>query len=192
MRLCVAAQTLGARSGGIKAEDAEKSGGGTDFGERGVERRGRTGFNIEVELIFERPPVDGAAFDFLEVYAVAREGFKSGEEGAGLVGKAQGKRHFVGSGRSELRRLRGRNEQNEAREVFGIVVDVFGEGGAAVDRGSAARGDTRERFIAARDDFADTAGGVFRGNALQIGMREEEFFALCKRDGMRGDGAKTG
>jgi len=38
----------------------------------------------KVELIFEGPPVDGAAFDFLEVDAVAGEGFKSGEERAGL------------------------------------------------------------------------------------------------------------
>src|SRR5256885_16599021 len=102
MRLCVAAQTLGARSGWIKAEDAEKSGGGTDFGECGVERRGRTGFNVEVELIFERPPVDGAAFDFLEVDAVAGKGFEGGEERAGFVSKAQGDRHLVSFGRCEL------------------------------------------------------------------------------------------
>ena len=133
--------------------------------------------------------MDGAAFDFLEIDAVAGEGFEGGEERAGFVSEAQGKRHFVGLGRSELRRLRGRNEQNEAREVFGIVVNVFGEDDAALDRGSAARGDTRERFVAAGDDFADAAGGVFRRNALQIGVREEEFFALCKRDGMGGDGA---
>ena len=85
--------------------------------------------------------------------------------------------------------MRRRDEQNEAGEVFGIVVNVFGEDGAAVDRGSAARGDARERFVTAGDDFADAAGGVFRRNAFQIGMCEEEFFALCKRNGMRGDGA---
>src|SRR5260221_13471983 len=117
MRVCVAAQTLGARSGGIKAEDAERSGGGVDFGERGVERRGRTGFNVEVELIFERPPVDGAAFDFLQVDAVAGEGFKSGEEGAGVISEAKGDRQLVGFGRFEVRRLRGTDEQNEAREI---------------------------------------------------------------------------
>src|SRR5882724_11607938 len=143
MRLCVAAQTLGARSGWIKAEDAEKSGGGADFGQGRVERRGRTGFNVEVELIFERPPVNGAAFDFLEVDAVPGEGFKSGEERARFVSEAQGKRHFVSYGRSELRRLRGRDEQNEAGEIFGIVVNVFGEDGAAVDDGGAPCGDTR-------------------------------------------------
>ncbi len=136
--------------------------------------------------------MDGAAFDFLQVDAVAGEGFKSGEERAGFMSEAKGDRHLVGFGRCELRRLRGRNEQNEAREIFGIVVNVFGEDGAAVDRGSAARGDTRERFVTAGDDFADATRGVFRRNALQIGMREEEFFALCKRDGMGGDGAKTG
>ena len=143
-------------------------------------------------MIFKRPPVDGAAFDFLEVDAVAGEGFKSGEERTGFVSEAQGKRHFVGFRRSELRRLRRGDEQNEASEVFGIVVNVFGEDDAAVDGGSAARGDACERFVAAGDDFADATGGVFRRDALQIGMREEEFFALCKRDGMRGDGAKTG
>src|SRR5438045_603886 len=101
MRVCVAAHTLGARGGGIKAEDAEKSGGGSNFGERGVERRRRTGFNVEVELIFKRPPVDRAAFDFLEVDAVSGEGFKSGEERAGFVSEAQGKRHLVRFGRCE-------------------------------------------------------------------------------------------
>ena len=128
----------------------------------------------------------------MEIDAVAGEGFEGGEERAGFVSKAQGKRHFVGFGRCELSGLRRGDEQNEASEVFGIVVNVFGEDGAAVDGGSAVRGDARERFVTTGDDFADATGGVFRRNALQIGMREEEFFALCKRDGVGGDRAKTG
>src|SRR5260221_10931682 len=117
MRVCVAAHTLGTRGGGVETEDAEESGGGADFGEGGVERCGRTGFNVEVELIFERPPVDGAAFDFLQVDAVAGGGFKSGEERAGVLSEAKGDRQLVGFGRFEVRRLRGTDEQNEAREI---------------------------------------------------------------------------
>ena len=136
--------------------------------------------------------MDGAAFDFLQVDAVAREGFESGEKRAGFVGEAQSERHFIGFGRSELRGLRRRHEQNETREIFRIVVNVFGENDAAVDGGGAAGGDSGKRFVAAGDDFADAAGGVFGGDAFQAGMGEEKFFALRERDGMRGDGAKIG
>jgi len=45
-------------------------------------------------------------------------------------------------------------------------VNVFGEDVATVDGGGAASGDSGKAFVAARDDFADAAGRVFRGDAL--------------------------
>ena len=63
----------------VEAEGAEESGGRADFGEGGVDCVGGVGFDIQVELIFKRSAVDGAAFDFLEVDAVAGEGFDGRE-----------------------------------------------------------------------------------------------------------------
>jgi len=157
---------LRAGGGGVKAEDAEEGGGGADFGEGSVERSARTGFDVEIELVFKRPPVDGAAFDFLQIDAVTGEGFEGGEESSGSVGEAQCDRHFIGFGRSKLRGLRRQNEQYEASEIFGIVMNVFGEDGAAVDGSGAARGDSGKRFVAASDYFFYAAGGVFRWSAL--------------------------
>lgn len=151
-----------------------------DFSESGVERGWRIGFNIEVELIFKGPPVDGAAFDFLEVDTVAGEGFESGEKGAGLVSEAKSNGHFVGNGRNELRGKCFGDEQDKASEVFRIVVNVFGQDFSTVNFGGTAGGDSGKGFVSAGDDFADAAGGVFCGDTFQIGVRKEEFLALSE------------
>ena len=91
-------RALQARGGGVEAEGAEEGGAGADFREGGVDRSGGGGFDVEVELVFERATVDGAAFDFLEVDAMAGERFESGEECAGLVGETESDGHFVGCG----------------------------------------------------------------------------------------------
>src|SRR6266404_4881661 len=119
--------------GGIEAEDAEEGGGGADGGEGAFEGGDGVGHDVEVELVFEGTAVDGAAFDLIHIDIVAGKGFEGGEERARLVREAEGDGHFVGARRSELRGLRGRNEQNKARKIFGIVVNVFGENDAAVD-----------------------------------------------------------
>ena len=106
------------------------------------------------------------AFDFLEVDAVTGERFEGSEERARFVSKAQSDGHFVGFGRSEVRRHLRWNKQNKTGEVFRIVVDVFGEDDAAINCGSAARSDSGEGFVAARHDFADTAGCILGGNSF--------------------------
>ena len=79
-------------------------------------------------------------------------------------------------------------QEDEAREIFGVVLDFFGEDDAVVVVGGAASGDRGGDFVAAAEDFADAAGGVFGGNALEERMLREEAFALRERHGMRRDG----
>lgn len=138
--------------------------------------------------------MDGTTFDFLQVDAVLGKGLEGGDKGARLVCKTQGERdlhrgwmrsfvypanrqfrHQISQCRREsespIRFARSvfsihRDKKNEAREIFGIVVNVFGEDDAAIDGGSAASGDSREGLVASSDDFAHAACRVFCGNAL--------------------------
>lgn len=89
--------------------------------------------------------------------------------------------------RSRSRGFGGRTKQDKASEIFGVVLDIGGEDDAAVVFGGAAAGDGRGSFVAAGEDFADAAGGVFGGNALEVRMRDEEMFALGEGHGMGGD-----
>lgn len=110
--------------------------------------------------------MDGAAFNFLEVDAVAGERFECGKESARFVGEAQGERHFIGLRQGMLCDLCGRDKQDEASEIFGIVVNVFGKDYAAIDGGCTMGGDSGEGFFTARNDFADAASSVFRRDAF--------------------------
>lgn len=136
--------------------------------------------------------MDGPAFDFLQVHAVAREGFERAEKRARLVRKPESDGHFVGVSSRDLRCRLLWNQQNKTSEILGIVLNVFGQNDPSVDISGAARRDSRERFVAARNRFAHAAGGIFTGDALQVRMGEEKLFALRERDRMRRNGAKIG
>lgn len=71
-------------------------------------------------------------------------------------------------------------------------MNVFGENDAAIDGSGAAGGDSCEGFIAASEDFADTACSIFRWDAFYVGVREKKLFALRESYGMRRNGAKIG
>lgn len=176
--------------GGVEAEDAEIAGGLADFGQGEVELRGGVGFDVEEELVFPGTTVDGAAFDFLEVDAVFGEGLERSKERAGAVGEAHGEGHFAGV-RSGRWGFGGGAKEYEAREIFGVVLDVGGEDDAGVVLGGAGAGDGGAGFVAASQGFTDAAGGVFGGNAFEVGMSDEEAFTLGQRHGMTCDGAEV-
>src|SRR5204862_3960440 len=52
-------------------------------------------------------------------------------------------------------------------------------------------GDARSGFVSAGQNVAHTASCVFRWNALQLGMRKKEFFALSESHRMRRDRFKA-
>ena len=175
--------------GGVEAEDTEVVGGLADFGEGGVEEFGFVGFDFEDEAVGPGLAVDGAAFDFAEIDVVAREGFESGEQRAGAMRELHCDGHFarVGGG-SDCGGVGFAAEQDEAREIFGVVLDFFGEDHAVVVIGGPAAGDCGGNRIAAAEYFADAAGGIFGGDALVQRMLCEEAFALRERHRMRRDG----
>jgi len=146
------------------------------------------GFYVDEKLVFPGAAVDGAAFDFEQVDAEAAEGFEGGKESARTMSQAHGDGHFA---RIRGRRcgFRGGTEQDEAGEIFWVVLDVGGEDNAGVMFGGAAAGDGCGRFVAASEGFANAAGGVFGGDALEVRMCGEETFALRESHGMRGHGA---
>ena len=161
-----------------------------DLAQGGFELCGGVGFEVEKELVFPGAAVNGTAFDFLEVDAVFGEGLERGEQGAGTVGEAHGDGHFVGVRQRRLRFARG-SQKKKAGEIFCIVLEIGGEDYAGVVFGGAAAGDGGGRFVTASEDFADAAGGVFGGDAFDVGMGEEEAFALREGHGMRSDGANV-
>ncbi len=175
--------------GGVEAEDAEVVGGFAGFGEGVVEEFGFVGFDLEDEAVGPGLAVDRAAFDFAEIDVVARERFERGEQRAGAMRELHRDGHFarVGGGR-DCGGVGFAAQQDEAREIFGVVLDFFGEDDAVVVIGGAAAGDRGGDFVAAAEDFADAAGGVFGGDALEERMLREEAFALRERHGMRRDG----
>lgn len=79
-------------------------------------------------------------------------------------------------------------EEDEAREIFGVVLDFFGEDDAAIVVGGATAGDCGGDFVTAAENFADAAGGVFGGDALEERVLREEALALRECHGMRRDG----
>src|ERR1700722_7434108 len=76
-------------------------------------------------------------------------------------------------------------KQNETREIFGVVLDFFGEDHAAIEVGGASAGNRGGDFVAASENFADAAGGVFGGDALVERILCEETFALRERHRVR-------
>ena len=180
----------GGASGDVETEHTQIAGGFADFRETGFELRRRIGFDIQKKLVFPGATVDRAALDFLEIDTVLCEGLEGGEQGAGAVGEAHGDGHFMGiwSGRRDFA---GGAEQEEAGEIFGVVLDIRSEDDARVVFRGAAPGDTCAALITAVDGFAHASGGVFGGNALEMRMCGEEALALSQRHGVRSHGTKA-
>src|SRR5580658_1266269 len=80
-------------------------------------------------------------------------------------------------------------EQEKAGEIFGVVLKVGGENDAGIVFGGAATGDGGGGFVAASENFANAAGGVFGGDAFHVRMGDEEAFALGEGHGVARDGA---
>jgi hypothetical protein len=175
--------------GCVEAEDAEVVGGFASFGERGVEEFGFIGFDFKDEAVCPGLAVNWAAFDFAEIDIVAGERLERGEESAGAMRELHGDGHFAGvGGGSERGGVGLATQEDEAREIFGVVLDFFGEDDAAVVVGGATAGDCGRNCVAARENFADAAGGVFGGDALKVAVLLEEMLALGESHGVRRNG----
>ena len=82
-----------------------------------------------------------------------------------------------------------RHQQHEAREIFRMVLNPFGENRSAIVLGRVAPGNGGARFVPTGHDFADAARGVFRGNTFPLRMRGKKAFALRQGHRMRSHGA---
>jgi hypothetical protein len=173
----------------VEAEDSEVVGGSARFGQGGVEEFGFVGFDFDDEAVGPGLAVNRPAFDFTEIDVVARERLESGEQRAGAMRELHRDRHFarVGGGR-ECGGIGFAPQQDETREIFGVVLDFFGEDHAAVVICGTAAGDSGRNFVATAKDFAHAAGGIFGRDALVERMLREEALALRERHGMRRDG----
>ena len=120
-------EALLAASRGKTAQDAQFAGGLARLLQGTFERIQRIGFDVQIELILERLAMNGAALDFEEVYAVLGKGLQRGEEGAGLVSEPHGQADFCGVGFTKTLGLIGREQQDEAREVFAVVLNALAE-----------------------------------------------------------------
>jgi hypothetical protein len=163
-QVCDAARL--ARSGDVAAEDAEFAGGVADFREGLIELGHIAGFDIDEKLILPGTTVDGTAFDFEQVDAVSGEGFEGCEKRAGAVGETHSERDLARVGRNPRRGFFFRKQEDEAREVLGVVLDGFGENHPSIVDGSTASGNRGAGFVSTREHFTDTACGVFGGHAL--------------------------
>ena len=95
---------------------------------------------------------------------MARERLKRREQCAWPMCEAHGDGHFMRVG--GCLRLVFRDEQHEARKIFGVVLHGFCEDDAAVMVGSALSGNGSERFVLACQNFAYAARRIFRRHAF--------------------------
>ncbi len=100
------------------------------------------------------------------------------------MGKTHGEGGFAGLGGDPSCGFLFREQENEAGEIFGVVLEVLGKNHTMVIHCRAAPGDGGARFISAREHFADTAGSIFRRHALQSWMGGEKVLALREGHGM--------
>lgn len=146
-----------------------------------------SGLEVEIEAILPGMARNGSALDFEEIHFAARENGESAVKRSGLMRELDDERKFIGAPAvPRVQRLR--REEQKARVIFAMVLDVFEEDFAAVDFGGAFGSDGRARGVVGGNDGANAAGCVERGDALELRMRAEEMFALRERDGMRLDG----
>src|SRR5437016_250962 len=72
-----------------------------------------------------------------------------------------------------------------------MVLDGSRANSAAIPSSSLASCDASSGLVAACEDVADTASGVFCRNTLQLRVRKKKPFTLSERHGMRSDGFQT-
>ena len=78
----------------VKAENAKKIRSVAHVRKSSMELSGRLGQEIEEELVDPGCAMNGAAFDFHQIDAVARKGLEGGKERAGFVRKTESDGHF--------------------------------------------------------------------------------------------------
>src|SRR5256885_10137299 len=106
------------------------------------------------------------------------------------MGEAHGDGHFASIAFGEFRCLVHGEKQYETREVFWIILDIFGKDNPTILLSGAAAGDGGIRFVAPSEDLANTSRRVFRSDTFQMRMRLKEAFALSKCNRMRSYGTK--
>ena len=174
---------------GVEAQHAEVVGGFAGFRQGSVEEFGFVGFDFDDEAVGPRLPMNRAALDFAEIDIAMGERLEGGKERAGSMRELHCNRHFAGvGGGRDCGGVGFAAEQDEAREIFGVVLNFFSEDHALVVFGGATAGDRGGNCVATPEDLADAAGRIFGGDALEQRMLREEAFALRERHGMRGDG----
>lgn len=173
----------------VETEKTDLSRGLAGFDEGLVKASRVMGFQIDKKLIFPGSAVNWAAFDLEKVDTVFRERVKECEKGSGAMSEPHGQGHFVSIERVEFGCSRGGDQKNEASEIFGIVLDILGDDEATVMLRGTGSGDGGERFVTKGESLADAAGGVLRGNALEMGTGGEEVLTLSESHGVRGHGA---
>src|SRR5215472_5989435 len=175
-----------ARSCDVASEDAEFARGIAHLGE-GVVEAGRVfGFEVNEKLIFPGTAVNRAALDFEQVHSALRKRLEGSKQGAGAMRESHGQGSLARPGRLPRRSLFPRHQENETREIFWVVLDVFRKNQAAIMFRGAAPGYGSARFISRRNHLADAAGGVLGWNAVPFGMGGKKTLALRQRHGMGG------
>ncbi len=136
--------------------------------------------------------MNGTALNLEQIHGVPGERFERSEERARAVSETHGEGNLARAGRKPRGRFVFRNQEDKAREIFGIVLDAFGENHTLIMLGCASPGDRRAGFVSARQDFTNAAGGIFGGNASPLRVSGEKTLALRQRHGMGGDGTYIG
>src|SRR5437762_11516402 len=127
-------------------------------------------FHINKKLILPGTAVNRAAFDLEQVHAVFGKGFERSEQRTGTMGESHGKGSFAGFAGEPRSRFFFRHEKNKTREVFGVVLNAFGENHAMIMFSGAARGDGGARVVSCGNSFADAPGRVLGWHSLPFGM----------------------
>src|SRR6266567_9160629 len=97
-----------------------------------VQVGGVLGFHVNEELIFPGAAVNGPAFDFEQIYSVFRKRLEGGGQRTWTMCEAHGERRFPGFTCEPRGRLFFRYQKDEAREVFSIILDMFGKNDAMI------------------------------------------------------------
>ena len=111
-----------ARSCDVASEDAEFARGIAHLGEGLVEAGRVFGFEVNEKLIFPGTAVNRAALDFEQVHSVLRKRLEGSKQGAGAMRESHGQGSFAGPGRLPGPSLLARHQENETREIFGVVL----------------------------------------------------------------------
>jgi len=103
--------------------------------------------DIDEKLILPGATVDGTALDLEQIYGLFRKRLKRGEERAGAVGETHGEGNLAGVGRKPCSRFVFREQEHEAGEILGVVLDAFSKDHALVVLGGSAPSDGGGRLV---------------------------------------------